>query len=91
MPYPYSVGVTQQETISVTLKGTVVFSGFRDADLEASLAAKGYKVVDTVKADTKALLIANTEDPLTYTSTKVEKAKKTPGCVILRRDDWERI
>jgi NAD-dependent DNA ligase len=94
LPYPYRA--TQQEATATaaapaTLKGTVVFSGFRDAGLEASLAAKGYKVVDAVKADTKALLIANTEDPLTYTSTKVEKAKKIPGCVILRRDDWERI
>ncbi len=91
LPYPHTISTTQQATISVTLKGTVVFSGFRDAALEASLAAKGYKVVDTVKADTKALLIANTENPLTYTSTKVEKANNTPGCVILRRDDWERI
>jgi NAD-dependent DNA ligase len=91
LPYPHSLRVTQEEAISVPIKGTVVFSGFRDAGLEASLAAKGYKVVDAVKADTKALLIANTEDPLTYTSSKVEKAKKTPGCVILRRDDWERI
>jgi DNA ligase (NAD+) len=91
LPYPYTVKTTHEEATSVPLKGTVVFSGFRDAGLEASLAAKGYKVVDAVKSDTKALLIANTEDPLTYTSSKVEKAKKTPGCVILRRDDWERI
>jgi hypothetical protein len=77
--------------LNVPVKGSIVFTGFRDTSLEASLAAKGYKVADTVKADTKAVLISNKEDPLTYTSSKIEKAKKVPGCVILRRDDWERI
>jgi hypothetical protein len=72
-------------------KGSIVFTGFRDATLEAALAAKGYKLVDAVKSDTKAVLIADKEDPVTYTSTKIEKAKKIPGCVILRRSDWERI
>jgi hypothetical protein len=54
--------------------------------LEASLEAKGYKISDTVKADTKAVIIADKE-PDTYTSTKTEKAKKIPGCFILRRSD----
>ena len=72
-------------------KGTVVFTGFRDAALEANLAAKGYKLSDTVKSDTKAVFIADKEDPLTYTSTKIDKAKKIPGCIILRRADWQRL
>ena len=96
LPYPYKGGASQatpEPNImrNVPVKGSVVFSGFRDAGLEASLAAKGYKVADTVKTDTKAVLISSKEDPLTYTSSKIEKAKKVPGCVILRRDDWERI
>ena len=52
------------------------------------LLAKGYKLADTVKSDTRAVFIADKEDPLTYTSTKIEKAKKIPGCRILRRADW---
>ena len=81
--YPQSLTSVANHT-----KGTVVMTGFRDADLEEKLAAKGYKVVDTVKSDTKAVLIADKEDPLTYTSGKIEKAKKIPGCRILRRVDW---
>jgi hypothetical protein len=70
------------------IKGSVVFTGFRDVTLEAQLLAKGYKVVDAVKSDTKAVLIADKEDPMTYTTTKTDKAKKVPGCRILRRADW---
>jgi hypothetical protein len=44
-----------------------------------------------VKSDTKAVFIADKEDPLTYTSTKVDKAKKVPGCVILRRADYNKL
>jgi len=98
LPYPRVVmtesatqSVTQSVTVPVVSKGSVVFTGFRDADLETKLAAKGYKVVDAVKSDTKAVLIADKEDPETYTSTKIEKAKKIPGCVILRRADWARL
>jgi hypothetical protein len=48
-------------------------------------------IADSVKSDTKAILIADLENPNTYTSTKVEKAKKVPGCKVLRRADWEQI
>lgn len=91
LQYPYSTSVAPMRNTTAQIKGTVVFSGFRDTGLEDSLAAKGYKLVDAVKADTKAVLISNDEDPLTYTSSKIEKAKKIPGCVILRRNDWVRI
>ena len=77
--------------VEVKIIGSVVFTGFRDSVLEAALAAKGYKVVDAVKSDTKAVLIADKEDPSTYTSTKIEKAKKIPGCRILRKADWTQI
>lgn len=87
IPYPRKQQV-QPAPVNVVMKGTVVFSGFRDAGLEASLALKGYKLVDNVKSDTKAVLIADSENPDTYTSTKTEKAKKISGCSILRRTDW---
>ena len=92
IPYPVKVAAeAQPAVIQPVQKGSVVFTGFRDATLETALAAKGYKLVDAVKSDTKAVLIADKEDPATYTSTKIEKAKKIPGCVILRRSDWQRI
>ena len=92
IPYPVKVTATTAVTaVQVPLKGSVVFTGFRDAALEASLLAKGYKLVDAVKSDTKAVLIADKDDPATYTSTKIEKAKKIPGCMILRRSDWGRL
>ena len=91
IPYPVPNLNTKTQTESVAAKGSIVFTGFRDAALEAQLMAKGYKVVDTVKSDTKAVLIADKEDPLTYTSTKTDKAKKVPGCLILRKADWTKI
>ena len=77
-----------QGQTQIPIIGSVVFSGFRDAKLEENLIAKGYKVSDTVKADTKAVLIADKENPEVYTSTKVEKAKNLSGCRILRKSDW---
>ena len=91
LKYPQAAGVAQAQAQSQTkipIIGSVVFSGFRDAKLEENLIIKGYKVSDTVKADTKAVLIADKEDPEVYTSTKVEKAKNLSGCRILRKSDW---
>jgi hypothetical protein len=90
IPYPVQGKQVKQE-VSVQLRGSVVFTGFRDAQLEASLLAKGYKLSDTVKLDTKAVLIADSEDPQTYMTTKIEKAKKIPGCLILRKSDWSKL
>lgn len=90
IPYPVASAVRAPVAPVVSL-GSVVFTGFRDAALEANLVAKGYKVVDAAKADTKAVLIPDKEDPITYTSTKIDKAKKIPGCVILRKADWTKI
>jgi NAD-dependent DNA ligase len=91
LKYPQAAGLAQAQAQSQTkipIIGSVVFSGFRDAKLEENLIIKGYKVSDTVKADTKAVLIADKEDPEVYTSTKVEKAKNLSGCRILRKSDW---
>jgi len=92
IPYPVPVPDTLTSIAApVSSRGSVVFSGVRDKAVEAALEAKGYKVVDAVKSDTKAVLIADQEDPNTYTSTKTEKAKKVPDCKVLRRADWEKI
>lgn len=91
LSFPNVGSVSAQPVPTIATKGTIVFTGFRDAVLEAALAAKGYLLSDTVKSNTKAVLIADKEDPLVYSSTKTEKAKKVPGCVILRRSDWAKI
>jgi NAD-dependent DNA ligase len=88
LPYPVQSKAPLQAQQS--LKGSVVFTGFRDAELEAILLTKGYKLSDTVKSDTKAVLIADKEDPQTYSSTKTDKAKKIPGCLILRKSDYSK-
>jgi hypothetical protein len=75
----------------VPKKGSVVFTGFRDDDLQAKLEARGYTLTDSVKADCKAVLIADTKDPETFSSSKTEKAKKIPGCKILKRSAWESL
>ena len=96
LPYPMpSQASPKQETAlqgaAVQQKGTVVFSGFRDKDLEANLLTRGYKVVDAVNSTTRAVLIADKDDPETASSTKIDKARKIPGCVILRRADSTKL
>lgn len=96
IPYPTKM-TTATPTTTVSTegpsisKGSIVFSGFRDAVLEKELADKGYKVTDTVKSCCKAVLIADKEDPATYSSTKIEKAKKVPGCQVVRKSDCNRL
>jgi DNA ligase (NAD+) len=90
IPYPVPHQVKPQVQ-TVALKGSVVFSGVRDAELELQLEKKGYKTSDTVKADTRAVLIADKEDPQTYSSTKTDKAKKISGCLILRKSEWNKL
>jgi len=86
LPYPIPA-LPIAPVVQVPQKGTVVFSGFRDEALEKALEARGYKISDSVKGDTKAVFIADKEDPDIYKSTKTEKAKKIPGCLILRKAD----
>ena len=85
---------SQQEIakpVEIQQIGSVVFSGFRDKDLESQLATRGYKLVDAVNSTTKAVLIADKDDPETASSTKIDKARKIPGCIILRRADWSKL
>ena len=90
IPYPVPLKAIPTQLTQV-LKGSVVFTGFRDAELETTLEKKGYKISDTVKSDTKAVLIADKEDPQSYTSGKIDKAKKIPGCLILRKSEWNKL
>jgi DNA ligase (NAD+) len=91
IPYPVPLVIKTTPQVTQALKGSVVFSGVRDAELEATLEKKGYKTSDTVKADTKAVLIADKEDPQSYSSGKTDKAKKISGCLILRKSEWNKL
>jgi NAD-dependent DNA ligase len=91
IPYPVPLAKTIASVQTGALKGTVVFSGVRDADLEAQLEKKGYKTSDTVKSDTKAVIISDKEDPQSYSSGKTDKAKKISGCLILRKSEWNKL
>jgi hypothetical protein len=90
IPYPVPLVKTAPQ-VSQVLKGTVVFSGVRDPELEAQLEKKGYKTSDTVKTDTKAVIISDKEDPQIYSSGKTEKAKKISGCLILRKSECDKL
>ena len=90
LAYPIKTQVAQVQLL-VPIKGSIVFTGFRDAALEAELLKRGYKLADTVKSDTKAVFITDNEDPATYSSTKIDKAKKLPGCRILRKSDYNSL
>lgn len=62
----------QQEETTGTLTGmSFVFSGFRDKDLEALVAAKGGVVTGTVSKKTTAIVVASTDS----SSSKVTKAQ----------------
>jgi hypothetical protein len=97
LPFPAAGGATTPAASTaaaapvVPQKGTVVFSGVRNADLEAKLAARGYKTVDAVKAGCAAVFIADDKTADTYSSGKTEKAKRIPGCKILRCAEWETL
>ncbi len=90
IPYPVPL-VAKPVLQAQPVKGTVVFSGVRDANVESWLEKRGYKTSDTVKADTKAVLIADNEDPQSYSSGKTDKAKKIPGCLILCKSEWNKL
>jgi len=98
LAYPLAKPLAKTSTVgeeitqsAVPLKGTIVFSGVRDDILEKSLEARGYKISDSVRADTRAVLISDKEDPQIYSSTKIQKAKKIPGCLILRKAESSKL
>ena len=90
-PRPSQVSQVPQHAVQIQQKGNVVFSGFRDKDLETNLLDRGYKVVDAVNSTTKAVLIADKDDPESASSTKIDKGRKIPGCLILRRADLTKL
>jgi DNA ligase (NAD+) len=66
-----SVNVLVAAPAPIQEKGTYVMSGFRDADLQARLAAAGWKFVDSVSRTTKFLLVPDDAKE----TTKVKSAR----------------
>jgi hypothetical protein len=68
-------------------KGDVCFTGFRDKAWEKKLTEAGWEVVDSVKKTLRALIIPDSEDPVTYSSTKAAKARQY-NIPIYRKSDF---
>ena len=66
----------------MTLKGTYVMSGFRDADLQTALQAAGWKEQDRVTKATTVLII-----PDSAKETQKVKAAREAGIRIIARSD----
>jgi DNA ligase (NAD+) len=64
------------------IKGTIVFSGFRDKVLSQELEMRGYKIVESVTTKTKAVIIFVMES----SSKKVEQARKL-NITILKKEN----
>ena len=68
----------------VAPRGTVCLTGFRDADFQKQMEAKGFTFVNTVSKKTTHLIVGNTAE----TSEKTKKAAEM-GIRILTREDAE--
>lgn len=75
-----AVAVAPAVTELVAEKGTYGMSGFRDADLQARLAAAGWKFVDSVSRTTKFLLVPDDAKE----TTKVKSARAAGVQIVLR-------
>jgi len=73
--------------ISSTLQGlTVVFSGFRDKDLEEEIRRRGGKVTTSVSKNTSLLVVSNLQDQ----TSKPQKAREL-GIPILQKEEFVRM
>lgn len=66
---------------SVTSKGSVVMSGFRDKELSAKLEAQGFEVANSIRRDTVLLIVKEMKE-----TSKVRKAKEKGIEIKLRSD-----
>lgn len=76
----------EKEQMNESMLGqNIVFSGFRDKDLEARIVSRGGNVVTSVSKNTTAVVTKDTED----SSSKLKKARAY-HIPILQRDDFEK-
>ena len=86
LPYPVPSKAAPVALPTTPYLGSVVFSGVRDKAVEAALEAKGYKIADSVKSDTKAILIADLENPNTTHQQRWKRQRRSRVarcCVVL--------
>jgi len=78
-PYRDDVPVEDSGTVGAGTGHVVVFSGFRDADLKASLLLRGYTVADTVTKRTTFVLVDGDD----WTETSKTKKAQSYGIDII--------
>jgi hypothetical protein len=71
----------------VANKGAIVLTGFRDKEFESRAVENGWSIGSAVSRNTKMVLIPNEENPATYDSTKVTKARHL-GVLVIRIKDF---
>jgi NAD-dependent DNA ligase len=71
-------------TAPVAVKGSVVLTGFRDKDLVTRMAARGFTEAAGVTKKVAFVIIPDGENPETYESTKVAKARDLGIPVVTR-------
>lgn len=68
-------GAGAKSTAATSARGSVVLTGFRDKDMVARMAARGWTEAASVTKKVAIVLIPDGENPDTYESTKVTKAR----------------
>jgi DNA ligase (NAD+) len=75
----------KSEELSAPSKGTLVFTGFRDKDLETCLISAGWKIGNTISGNTFAVIVDDSVcDPATHTSSKVRQALEKNVIILTR-------
>ena len=70
--------------------GRILFTGFRDKDLEQKAKAKGYEIMSSISKNTTLLIVKKKADGSIENSSKVEKAREL-GVKIMDVSDFERL
>lgn len=83
---PVATQVVASKFDEVFRNATVVFSGFRDKDLENLIQSVGGRVATAISGNTNILIVKDIEDA----TTKVQKAKQL-GIKIMTKSDVEHI
>ena len=86
LPYPLGAPTAVGTATAATTTGTICFTGFREKDLEAKAAAKGFQVAATLSGKVTILIIP--DPPKEAGAEKVAKAKALGSVEILRRSEF---
>jgi len=70
--------------------GRILFTGFRNKDLEQKAKAKGYEIMSSISKNTTLLIVKKKADGSIENSSKVEKAREL-GVKIMDVSDFERL